>query len=125
MIRIAITLLLILLASPAWGAELFVCNVSDGDGIQGRMEKGDILAVYPDGYFDKLVIGNKRFVVVKIPGVKVDDIKPYLTPLKDGEANLKERRWRLNMDGMSASDLTTTKKTTVQNYEMVDKTITP
>ena len=64
-------------------AELLIKAVDAWGNLPSRSMKGDIIVVRPDGW----KWGNEecppRFVVVKLKGVKVDDVKHYEQSLMD------------------------------------------
>jgi len=87
----------LLLVSPCYGAELLVKaeeswnNNADTSKMtkeelttwNARSRKGDIIVVRPDGWSWGKEECPPKFVVVKMPNVKVDDVKHYEQSLID------------------------------------------
>ena len=71
-----------MLMGNAWGAELLImardCPSPDA------YRKGDIVSVAEDGFYEKSTgYTLPDFLIVKMPGVKVEDVKTYEEPLTE------------------------------------------
>ncbi len=91
-----VVLMMAVLASSAFAAELLI-KAEDAWGTdEARSRKGDIIVVRPDGWIWGKEECLPRFIVVKLKGVKVEDIKHYEQPLwvfegVDELGNVKQR----------------------------------
>ena len=77
-----------------------------------RLVKGDIIVVKPDGHRWSPKEGRPTFVVVKVPGLSVEDVLHYSRPLTkvvdEKTVILKERQYQipsLVVDGVVGSDV--------------------
>jgi hypothetical protein len=64
-----------------------------------RYQKGDIVEVREDGYWDKRGFDKEAFIVVKVPGVAVDaeKAKPLvLNELSSKPTTLKRSQWNVS-----------------------------
>jgi len=82
-------------------AELLIKNVDAWGDDKSRSMKGDIIVVRPDGWVWGKEECPPRFVVVKLKGVKVDDVKHYEQPLMDTKdpekpVMLKRRKYAID-----------------------------
>ncbi len=81
--KIIILLAFLLFATPCYGAELLVKMVDAWGTLESRSMKGDIIVVKPDGWKWGKEERPPRFVVIKLVGVKAEDVKHYERPLMD------------------------------------------
>jgi hypothetical protein len=70
-------------STPCFGAELLVKAVDAWGNDETRSRKGDIIVVRPDGWKWGREECPPRFVVVKLKGVDIKDVKHYEQPLMD------------------------------------------
>lgn len=81
--KILLIILSLLISTQCFGAELLV-KAEDAWGTNpAKSVKGDIIVVRPDGWVWGREECPPRFVVIKMPGVKVDDVKYLEQPLMD------------------------------------------
>ena len=80
-------------------AELLVKMVDAWGTLESRSRKGDIIVVKSDGWKWGKEECPPRFVVVKLPNVKVEDVKHYEQPLMDDKGEnpimLKRRKYAI------------------------------
>lgn len=63
--------------------------VSDGPG---KWKQGHVVTVKPDGHLWGAKEGLPRFVIVKVPGIDVEDVEDFLAENKDELGELVRRR---------------------------------
>jgi len=70
---------LLVKAQEAWNHEADTKKMTDDEikAWNARSRKGDVIVVRPDGWAWGREECPPRFVVIKIPGVKVEDVKHY------------------------------------------------
>jgi hypothetical protein len=68
-----------LLCSPGWGVELLVQAVDSP--FEKGAKKGDIIVVRPDGWVWGKEENLPRYIIVKLPGLNIEDAKKYEEPL--------------------------------------------
>lgn len=81
-------LALMLMAGPAWGAELLV-QAKDSPFEKGA-KKGDVIVVRPDGWGWGKEECLPNYVVIKLEGVPVEDVKHYEEQLTEQVEVTKE-----------------------------------
>ncbi len=86
----------LLFATPCYAAELLVKMVDAWGTLESRSMKGDIIVVKPDGWKWGKEERPPKFVVIKLVGVKVEDVKHYEEPLMDKEVMLKRRKYAVD-----------------------------
>lgn len=69
----------LILCSPGWGAELLVQAVDSP--FEKGAKKGDIIVVRPDGWVWGKEENLPRYIIVKLPGLNIEDAKKYEEPL--------------------------------------------
>ena len=90
--------MLILLCSSCYGAELLVKAEDAWGDDPSRSRKGDIIVVRPDGWKWGKEECLPRFIVIKVPNVKAEDLKYLEQPLMDNKdpenpVTLKRRQY--------------------------------
>lgn len=96
-----------------------------------RYQRGDIVEVRPDGYFDKHGFNKKAFIVVKVGDntVKVKDIEYLAKPLveiKNAGTDyqqitvLKKRRYNIDTSKLSLTD-NKTQVSRITDISVIDK----
>jgi hypothetical protein len=78
-----ILIILLLLCSNCYGAELLVKAEDAWGKDEARSRKGDIIVVRPDGWEWGREECLPRFIVVKLPNVKEEDVKYLEQSLMD------------------------------------------
>jgi hypothetical protein len=99
--RVMFIILVLFMASSAFGAEILVkaVDVTHPDSVKdrrGSYKRGMPVVVMPDGHQWGTKEGPPLFVVIKIPGVPVAKIRKYIEPELSGRAVYRRRLWHIS-----------------------------
>ena len=59
---------------------------------EARLQKGDVIAVYPDGACKEKPSPSSKFIIVKIPDMTVEEGKVLLEESRDAKGDILRRR---------------------------------
>ena len=93
------SLLILLFCGNCFGAELLVKAEDAWGKLESRSRKGDVIVVRPDGWKWGKEECPPQFVVVKLKGVDVKDVKHYEHPLMSNDEEpvmLKRRQYAID-----------------------------
>ncbi len=115
--RWLIALIMLCVASPAFGVEILIYR-SD----EGSLDLGDIVTIHPDGYFDNRVIGSNRRVLLIISDVSYENALHYVSKLDDDV----ERRFSVDIDDLPQEiidswDINKKATITLKDLRIIDK----
>lgn len=99
--RLLFIILILFMASSAFGAEILVMAVdhTHSDATKdrrGSYKRGMPVVVMPDGHEWSHKEGLPDFVVIKIPGISVDKVMKYLQPEMNGGSIYRRRLWHIS-----------------------------
>ena len=84
-----------------------------------RYQRGDIVEVREDGYWDQRGFNKNAFAVVRVEGINPE--KYLMEPQMNGDSIIKRRKYNVNTDRVTFNGEQKSIVTTLNEAEIIDK----